>query len=136
MKRLLILAVAAVASVTLSQCGSSSTYTPPPQQDSGPGSIVLSVNNFDVWCTLTVNGETQTAQSGSYTFDAGTVVPLTAVGNPSFTFNFWTGTDGANASNGGHDPNASTTVTMTASKQVLACCDNASERCVSSPGYP
>jgi Divergent InlB B-repeat domain len=93
------------------------------------------VNNFDEWCTLTVNGETQTAASGTYTFDAGTVVPLTAVGNPTFTFNFWTGTDGANNSSG-HDPNASTTVTMTASKQVLACCDNATERCVSSPGYP
>lgn len=134
MKRLLILAV---ASVMFLHCGSSSS---PPDggtpQDSGPAGIILSVSNFDVWCTLTVNGETQTTQSVNYAFDAGTVVPLTAVGNPSFTFNFWTDTDGANASNGGHDPNASTTVTMTKSKSVLACCDNASERCVNSPGYP
>ena len=97
---------------------------PPPPPDGGSG-ITLNVNNFDNWCTVTVNPEMTD-------YAAGTVVSLTAVANPTFHFHYWLGTDGANAGNNGQDPNAMTTVTMTGSKTVLACCDNATEHCPTS----
>jgi hypothetical protein len=93
--------------------------------DAGSG-LVLSVDNFDAWCTVTVNGAPLTL-AGTYTFDAGTVVNLDAVANTGFVFAYWLGTDGANSGNGEEDPNRTTTVTMDANMNVLACCNNPGE---------
>jgi hypothetical protein len=98
--------------------------------DAGSG-LVLSVNDFDDWCTVSVNGA-PLSLSGSYTFDAGTVVSLAATANTDFVWAYWLGTDGANAGNNGQDPHMMTTVTMTANMQVLACCNNAVEKCPTS----
>jgi hypothetical protein len=121
MKRLL---VSAGLLVLVCHCGSSGSGTPP--ADGGSG-FALTINNFDNWCTVSVGGNPT-----SFTFAPGTVVSLHAVGMPTFTFDYWLGTDGANAGNNGLDHNASTTVTMSADKTVLACCDNATERCPTS----
>jgi hypothetical protein len=101
-----------------------------PTQDAGTG-LVLSVNNFDAWCSVTVNSE-PLSLSGTYTFDAGTAVNLDAATTTGFVWDYWLGTDGANAGNGGHDPHMATTVTMDANKNVLACCDNSVEKCPTS----
>jgi hypothetical protein len=119
MKRLL---ASAALLVLLCHCGSSSGGGP--NNDGGSG-FTLTLNDFDNWCTVTV-----TPSESSYT--AGTVVALHAVGNPTFTFAYWLGTDGANTGNNGQDPNASTMVTMTADKTVLACCNNATLKCPTS----
>jgi hypothetical protein len=117
MKRL----IASVAVLLLvSHCGSSSTGgggTP----DSGPTSgFNLVINNYLAWCAVTVDGA-PLSSSASYNFDAGTVVNLHAEGEPTFTFAFWTNTD--------DNTDNTTTVTMTSDKNVLACCDNATEHC-------
>ncbi len=120
MKQLLVSAVAAV--VVFLGCSSGGT--------SATG-YVLNVNNFDSWCTVSVDGAPLNA-SASYTFDAGTVVDLDATANAGFVWAYWLNTDGA-AANGGKDPEMSTTVTMTSNKDVLACCDNLpSQPCPSS----
>ena len=132
MNRLLASAAGASLLLVVCHCGSS-TYGGTPLNDAGPGSgITLTVDNFDVWCTLTVNGVAQSAAQVQYPFDAGTVVPLDAVANTGFTFAYWLGTDGANSGNGGEDPHAATAVTMTTSKTVLACCNAPTEPCPSS----
>lgn len=132
MKTLLASVVAGALLVLICHCGSSS-YTPPPNPDGGAGALTLTVNNFDTWCTLTVNGASQASALVAYDVDAGAVVAVKAVANASFTFDYWLGTDGANAGNSGKDPNASTTVTMAnVNKTVLACCDNATLRCPTS----
>lgn len=122
MKRLL---ASAGFLVLLCHCGSSGGGPPPPT-DGGSG-FTLTLNDFDNWCTVTVGGNPT-----DFTFAAGTVVSLHAVGKPTFTFAYWLGTDGANTGNSGQDPNASTTVTMTANKTVLACCNNATQLCPTS----
>jgi hypothetical protein len=125
MKRLLI---STGLLVLLCHCGSSSG-NPPPTPDGGPppSGFTLNINDFDSWCTVTVGGN-----PASLVFPAGTVVSLDAVANATFHFHYWLGTDGANAGNNGQDPNAMTTVTMTANKSVLACCDNTTEHCPTS----
>jgi hypothetical protein len=107
--------------VLLCHCGSSGGTT-----DGGSG-FTLSINNFDNWCTVSVGGN-----PASLVFAPGTVVSLDAVANASFQFAYWLGTDGANAGNNGQDPSAMTTATMTESKTVLACCNNATEHCPTS----
>jgi hypothetical protein len=95
--------------------------------DAGPvlgSGFTLSVDNFDGWCTVTVNAVAQVPLVETYTFDAGTVVSLDATANVNFVWAYWTGTDGADAGNGGHDPSMETAVTMDSNKSVLACCDN------------
>lgn len=62
--------------------------------------------------------------TGTYGFDAGTVVSLEATANAGLTWASWLGTDGAMAANGGQDSNTATTVTLSRSKEVLACCNN------------
>jgi hypothetical protein len=129
MKRIFASGVGTALLVLLCHCGSSSSNNnPPPPNDAGSG-IVLTINDFDAWCTLTVS---PAPNATATTYTEGTVVNLHAVGNTGFTFDYWLGTDGANSGNGGKDPSAGTTVTMTASKTVLACCDNATERCPTS----
>ena len=94
-------------------CGCSSS--------SGPdgGLPILTINNYLAWCTVTVNGAAYAEPVG---FASGTVVHLDATANTGFVWGYWTNTDGANAGNGGHDPNMATTVTMNASVTVEACC--------------
>ncbi len=114
----------------LCHCGSSSSGGPPPPTPDGgppPSGFTLTINDFDDWCTVTVGGN-----PASLVFPAGTVVSLDATAHPTFTFHYWLGTDGANAGNNGQDPNAMTTATMNESKTVLACCDNATEKCPTS----
>jgi hypothetical protein len=126
MKRLL---ASTAVLLLLCFCGSSSSGggTPPPVEDAGTGSgLTLSVNNFDNWCVVNVNGS---PNLGQYTFDAGTIVNLAATAAAGFEWGYWTSTDGANAGNGGHDPNMDTTVTMTSDKSVLACCPSATLKC-------
>ena len=88
-----------------------------------PECCVLSINNYNNWCSLTENG---VPYSASENFSAGTVVSLEAAALPGFAWGYWTGTDGAN---GGQDMNLSATVTMNASKSVLACCPSATDDC-------
>lgn len=117
MKRLIALFAVLVLA---SHCGSTSSGGAGPQ-DSGPTSgFNLVIDNFEVWCVVTVNGAPLSA-SATYNFDAGTVVNLHADGAPTFTFDFWTNTN--------NNSDNTTTVTMTSDKNVLACCDNATERC-------
>jgi hypothetical protein len=126
MKRLL---ASAGFLLLLSHCGSSGGTTPNDagsNPDGGSG-FTLNINDFDNWCTVTVGGN-----PASLVFPPGTVVSLDAVAHATFVFHYWLGTDGANSGNNGLDPNASTTVTMTGDKDVLACCDNATERCPTS----
>ena len=131
MKTLFNSIVVVALPLLICQCGSS--YGPPPNNDAGSGALTLKVNNFDTWCTLTVGGASQNGGLVTYDVDAGAVVAVQAVANAGFTFDYWLGTDGANAGNSGKDPNAATTVTMgNVNKTVLACCDNAGEHCPTS----
>jgi hypothetical protein len=58
------------------------------------------------------------------TFPAGTVVNLGAMASASFfVWGYWVGTDGDTSA--AHDTSMTTTVTMTASKTVQACCPDA-----------
>ena len=82
---------------------------------------MLTVNDYSDWCTVTVNGAALNV-SGSYAFDAGTVVALDATPHPPFIWAYWLGTDGASGS--GEDYNMATTVTMDENKYVFACCEN------------
>jgi hypothetical protein len=84
----------------------------------------LTVDNFDVWCNVTINGAPLSAAGVYSNLAAGAVIDLNATARTGFTWAYWKGTDGANAGNSEQDPNMSTTVTMTASKDVLACCNN------------
>jgi hypothetical protein len=122
MKRILASVASVAFLVLLCHCGSTSGGGTPPN-DAGPGSgFVLSIANIKDWCAITVDGAALNA-TASYTFDAGTVVPLSAVGSPpgTFTFAFWTDTD--------NNTSASTTVTMDADKNVSACCQNTVMQC-------
>jgi Divergent InlB B-repeat domain len=108
-----------------------------PTNDAGPGGFagfVLNVNNYLDWCSVQVNSAPPIDVSGTYTFDAGTVVTLHATGLTGFTFDYWLGTDGVDA--GGLDQNASTTITMDSDVNVLACCDNVTEKCPTSLSTP
>jgi hypothetical protein len=117
MKRLITLVAVLVLA---SHCGSTSSGGGGPP-DSGPTSgFNLVINNFEAWCVVTVDSAPLSA-SATYNFDAGTVVNLHAEGAATFTFDFWTNTN--------NNTDNSTTVTMTSDKNVLACCDNATEHC-------
>ena len=75
----------------------------------------LMINNYSGWCTVTENGA---SYSPSKSFPAGTVVNLTAAPESgTFVWGYWSGTDA-----GSHDTNMTTTVTMNADQNVLACC--------------
>jgi hypothetical protein len=92
-----------------------------PGTGSGSGAITLTIENYLSWCTVTENGGPLV---GAMTFPAGTVVHLGAVPESSlFIWGYWVGTDGDTGS--AHDTNMMTTVTMTASKTVQACCPDA-----------
>jgi hypothetical protein len=75
-----------------------------------------------MWCAFTVNGgASSTATSTTFTFPAGTVVNLHAdKASAAFDWGYWFGTDGDTSAT--HDTAMSTTVTMTTSKKVQACC--------------
>jgi hypothetical protein len=108
------------------QCTQALCVPPGPPVDAGcPGCAstqLLFVNDYSDWCVVTVNGAPLNA-SGSYAFDAGTVVDLDATPIPPFVWAYWLGTDGATGS-GGHDVNMATTVTMNAERDVFACCQD------------
>jgi hypothetical protein len=131
MKSVFSCAGAVALLVLVCHCGSSSGGGAggPPGDDAGTGStFTLGITNIQDWCAITVDGSPLNA-TASYTFDAGTVVDLTAVGSPpgTFTFAYWTDTD--------NNSDASTTVTMNANKSVSACCENLNQQCVGNP-YP
>jgi hypothetical protein len=103
------------ASETLSSADSG------PKPDSGPDggsvAVILTITNYLDWCAVTVDGD------GGYipmaAFVVGTVVDLDASAKAGYVWGYWTGTDG---DTGSGDRSMSTTVTMTTSKAVVACC--------------
>ena len=109
-------------------CGSSGTSNGTGGPDGGTGCCVLSIDDYLNWCSITENGAPYVV---SESFDAGTVVNLSAAPNQGFVWGYWTGTDGAA---GGQDMKMTTTVTMNGNKNVLACCPSASQGC--SGGMP
>jgi hypothetical protein len=119
MKGLLFLAMALV----LLCCGSSGSPTGVAAATTPSACCVLSIQDYMNWCSITENG---VPYSASESFDAGVVVSLEAVALPGFAWGYWTGTDGAS---GGQDMNFSATVTMNASKSILACCPSATDDC-------
>ncbi len=92
-----------------------------PNADAGPDGgqavYILTVTNYLNWCSISREGDAGYLPTAA--FLPGTVVPLDASPLPGYVWGYWTGTDGAD---GGHDLNMDTTVTMDASKQVVACC--------------
>jgi hypothetical protein len=92
-----------------------------PKPDAGPDggnvAVILTVSNYLNWCNVTVDGD------GGYipmaAFVVGTVVDLDASPKTGYVWGYWTGTDG---DTGSGDHNMATTVTMTANKEVIACC--------------
>ena len=115
--------------LVLAACTSSSSTSKPPDAaagsgsntGSGSGAITLTLENYLSWCTVTENGGPLAA---TMTFPKGTVVNLAAMPEGSlFVWGYWVGTDGDTGS--AHDTNMMTTVTMTASKTVQACCPDA-----------
>ena len=50
-----------------------------------PTGYVLTVDNFDSWCSVSVDAAPLNP-AASYTFDAGTVVNLDATANAGFTW--------------------------------------------------
>ncbi len=91
--------------------------------DAGAGTYALKISNVSNWCDISVNGTTTKAGSPpNLSYSAGTVVHLFgAPTSSSFVWGYWTGTDGATGSPA-HDTKATTTVTMSADKNVTACC--------------
>jgi len=100
----------------------------PPEDGGTASAFTLGITNVQDWCAITVDGAAF-EPTATYSYDAGTVVDLTAVGSPpgTFTFAYWTGTD--------DNQSASTTVTMNANMTVSACCQNPSQQCINNP-YP
>jgi hypothetical protein len=83
--------------------------------------FTLTINNFEAWCTVSVDGSTPLAAIPTASYRIGTVVDLSGQpANMEFVWGYWTGTDGDTGSS--HDHNQTTTVTMTTDKSVLACC--------------
>ena len=120
----------AVVLAVLTCCGSPAMPSAAGDSPDG-GCCVLSIDNYLNWCSITENG---VPFSSSETFDAGTVVNLEAAPLAGFVWGYWTGTDGAT---GGEDLHMSTTVTMNASKAVLACCPQMGQSdCSSGGGMP
>jgi hypothetical protein len=132
MKSVLASLGAAALLVLVCHCGSSGGGGGgggPPGPDAGNGSaFTLSIVNIQEWCAITVDGAPLDS-TASYSFDAGTVVDLTAVGSPpgTFTFAYWTNTSS--------NSDSSTTVTMSANETVSACCQNPTQQCINNP-YP
>jgi Divergent InlB B-repeat domain len=95
-----------------------------PNLDAGPDggnvAVILTISDYLNWCSVTVNGD------GGYipmaAFVVGSVVQLDASPKPAYVWGYWTGTDG---DTGSGDTKMATTVTMDASKEVVACCPQA-----------
>jgi hypothetical protein len=85
--------------------------------DGGNVAVILTISDYLNWCNVTVDGD------GGYmpmaAFVVGAVVDLDASPKTGYVWGYWTGTD---RDTGSGDPNMATTVTMTTSKEVVACC--------------
>ncbi len=79
--------------------------------------VLLTITNYLDWCSITVDGDGGYIPTAAYL--VGTVVDLDASPKPGYVWGYWNGTDG---DTGSGDPKMATTVTMTASKEVFACC--------------
>jgi hypothetical protein len=92
-----------------------------PKPDGGPDggnvAVILTLSNYLDWCTVTVNGDGGYQPMAAYV--VGTVVDLDASPKAGYVWGYWDGTDG---DMGSGDPKMATTVTMTTSKEVFACC--------------
>ena len=112
-----------------------------PTADGSPGSadaavqmVTLNIDNYLNWCLVTVGGHTYNAMSvPAQQVPKGTVVNLhadaeTAHDVGTFVWGFWTGTDP-----GGKDTSKDTTVTMSADKNIQACCPFANDPTPSCP---
>jgi hypothetical protein len=102
-----------------------------PNVDSAFPTFTLTLENYDSWCSVSVNsGFASTTGRQVLTFPVGTVVDLAgAPANGTFIWGYWVGTAGDTLA--AHDQNTSTTVTMDQDRLVQACCPFAS-----APGNP
>ena len=83
--------------------------------------FTLTINNFEAWCVVSVDGSSYAPAIPAASYRIGTVVDLSAQpATMEFVWGYWTGTDGDTGP--AHDHSQNTTVTMTADKSVLACC--------------
>jgi hypothetical protein len=87
--------------------------------------VTLTIDNYLAWCSVQIESQAPSAAlTQQITVPRDTVVHLKGMpANAAFVWGYWTGTDGAaGGAAGGKDTNKSATVTMSADKNVGACC--------------
>jgi hypothetical protein len=92
-----------------------------PGGDGGGSTATLTLENYLSWCSVTENGTAPSMNPQTYTVPIGTVINLTGdKASTTFVWGYWVGTDGDTTAS--HDKSMTTTVTMSKSKTVQACC--------------
>ena len=98
--------------------------------DGPPGTRLLTVKNFDNWCTVTVNGGSASAAPSQSVFVQPGPIQLSATANSGFKLDahMWHHTDGDTSGSGeagsavGSASQATATVVSTSDKCVYVCC--------------